>query len=101
MAVSDFIGTEHHKERYAFLWRNTIVSVLSPPQLLHDHQDVFVREPFIGYFKAGMSSPDPRVSSSTIASPLLLGLIAPSCTSPSSAICALRLLGILWFDLCF
>jgi len=53
MAVSDFIGTEHHKERYAFLWRNTIVSVLAPPALLHDHQDVFVREPFIGYFKAG------------------------------------------------
>ena len=53
MSLSDFIGSDHHKERYAFLWRKNVVSVLSPPALLNDVQDSFVREPYIGYFKAG------------------------------------------------
>jgi DNA uptake protein ComE-like DNA-binding protein/endonuclease/exonuclease/phosphatase family metal-dependent hydrolase len=52
--ISEQIGTEHHKERYAFMYRNTVISVVSKPELLVDTCDVFVREPFIGYFKAGV-----------------------------------------------
>lgn len=53
LALSDFVGTDHHKEKYAFLWRKNVVSVLTPPELLNDVNDEFVRQPFIGYFKAG------------------------------------------------
>jgi len=52
--ISEQIGTQHHKERYAFLYRNTVVSVISQPELIVDTSDAFVREPFIGYFKAGV-----------------------------------------------
>jgi len=53
MAISGQVGSAHHKEHYAFLWRVSRVKVVTAPQVLHDTGDVFVREPFIGYFKAG------------------------------------------------
>jgi len=53
MAISGQVGSAHHKEHYAFLWRVDRVSVLTAPKVLDDSGDAFVREPFIGYFKAG------------------------------------------------
>jgi len=54
MQVSDLIGTEHHKERYGLLWRNTVISLISPTSLLSDISNNFVRDPFMGYFRAGI-----------------------------------------------
>jgi len=53
MAISGQVGSAHHKEHYGFFWRVSRISVLSAPSVLADTGDVFVREPFIGYFKAG------------------------------------------------
>jgi len=53
LSVSGQVGSEHHKEHYGFLWRNTHISILTKPEILQDQKDDFVREPYIGYFKAG------------------------------------------------
>jgi len=53
MSVSNQVGTEHHKEHYGMIWRNTHLSILTDPEILVDQRDDFVREPYIGYFKAG------------------------------------------------
>eukprot|EP01006_Ploeotia_vitrea_P046530 TRINITY_DN67031_c6_g6_i1.p1 TRINITY_DN67031_c6_g6~~TRINITY_DN67031_c6_g6_i1.p1 ORF type:complete len:473 (+),score=63.39 TRINITY_DN67031_c6_g6_i1:33-1451(+) len=50
------VGTDHHKEYYAFMYRTDVVSLVSednPPVVLKDTSDVFVREPYVGNFKAG------------------------------------------------
>eukprot|EP01125_Pyxidicula_operculata_P017538 TRINITY_DN613_c0_g6_i2.p1 TRINITY_DN613_c0_g6~~TRINITY_DN613_c0_g6_i2.p1 ORF type:complete len:548 (+),score=115.41 TRINITY_DN613_c0_g6_i2:311-1954(+) len=52
MVVSDFIGTDHHKERYAFVWRKSAVSLVSGPQLLNDISNNFVRPPFMAFFRS-------------------------------------------------
>jgi hypothetical protein len=35
------------------MWRTAFITVLTPPELLTDQRDDFVREPYIGYFRAG------------------------------------------------
>jgi len=52
-ACSGQVGTAHHKEHYGIIYRNTHVSILTKPEVLVDTRDDFVREPFIGYYKAG------------------------------------------------
>jgi endonuclease/exonuclease/phosphatase family metal-dependent hydrolase len=53
--VSGQVGTAKHKERYAFFWRTSAVQLISEPALLNEEtKDYFVREPFIGYFRAGV-----------------------------------------------
>eukprot|EP00404_Azadinium_spinosum_P030143 CAMPEP_0180557230 /NCGR_PEP_ID=MMETSP1037_2-20121125/1042_1 /TAXON_ID=632150 /ORGANISM="Azadinium spinosum, Strain 3D9" /LENGTH=392 /DNA_ID=CAMNT_0022573401 /DNA_START=48 /DNA_END=1223 /DNA_ORIENTATION=+ len=45
------LGTDHHKEVYAFLYRIASVKLLRS-ELLADPSDSWVREPFMGHFRA-------------------------------------------------
>ncbi|MBW1765001.1 MAG: endonuclease/exonuclease/phosphatase family protein, partial [Deltaproteobacteria bacterium] len=40
------------KEIYAFFYRKDLVEVIGEPAILEDPQDLFIREPFIGSFRA-------------------------------------------------
>jgi|GEM_PF-1122879 len=50
--VSDAVG-RGVKERYAFLWRPDKVQALDQGAFFADPDDAFIREPFIGSFRAG------------------------------------------------
>lgn len=50
-AVSPLVGTDHHKEIYAFLYRSEAVQLLRS-DLLNDRFDRWVREPFLAHFRA-------------------------------------------------
>jgi len=52
--VSDAVGCGV-KERYAFLWRPAKVQALDPGAFFPDPDDAFIREPFIGSFRASAS----------------------------------------------
>jgi len=52
MSVSDQIGTESHKERYAILWRNDVLVLRGSPALIVDMSNSFAREPYMAYFVA-------------------------------------------------
>jgi deoxyribonuclease-1-like protein len=43
------------KERYAFFWRDSRVDLLGDPFLFPDPADRFIREPYVGMFRAGNS----------------------------------------------
>lgn len=50
--VSEQVGRET-SERYAFLWRAGAVVSTYPAWLWSDSDDEFIREPFVGHFRAG------------------------------------------------
>ncbi len=51
--VSDPVGGDTNKERYAFLWRDGAVELIGSGQIWDDQGDQFIREPFIASFRAG------------------------------------------------
>ena len=51
-SVSDPIGTDGRKERYAFVWRSNRLSLINEAHLLNDVGNKFVREPYMGFFRA-------------------------------------------------
>jgi len=50
VAMSSEVGTDHHKEVYAFLYRTAAVELVKS-ELLSDRKDEWVREPFMAYFR--------------------------------------------------
>ena len=52
--TSERVGrSPQSSERYAFLYRSDRVTVVAPPQVYPDQNDWFIREPFVGHFRAG------------------------------------------------
>ena len=51
--ASKRVGTRTHKEIYAFFYKKSLIDPLGKPAILADPQNLFIREPFIGTFKAG------------------------------------------------
>jgi competence ComEA-like helix-hairpin-helix protein len=51
--ISDAVGTERHKERYAFLYRSDLIDYLDFSDSYPDVADNFIREPFYASFISG------------------------------------------------
>jgi len=47
------LGRSSHTERYAFLFRNDKIEYMDTSGVMGDPEDVFIREPFFGKFRAG------------------------------------------------